>query len=193
MSFLTSAIKAELAADYRKALRYYQRLATQGSLLDRIGIFQAIARCNEKLGHLKRAAYWHERAGDGYLRVPTRVMGAQERAHYALVEYRGALQDYMSGAAMRRAAQRYLNALNMCLKAGKEGYSHEMLFAGHLSAKLGFLKKAAEFFMDSAEQFEQEAKLKLAREMYELAALCFQKVGERKTTKRVRVTAARLH
>jgi tetratricopeptide (TPR) repeat protein len=193
MSFLTSAIKSELAADYRKAVKYYHKLASEGSLLDRIGIFQAIARCYEKLGSPKKAAYWHERAGDGYLKVPKRVMGAQERAYYALVEYRSALQDYMSGAPMRRAAQRYLNALNTCLKGGKEGYSHEMLFAGHLSAKLGYLKKAAGFFMDSAKQFEHEAKLKLAREMYELAAICFRKIGDDKTAKKVRAAAARLH
>jgi tetratricopeptide (TPR) repeat protein len=192
MSALTSAIKAELAADYREALRHCEKLAKQGVLLDRIGIFQAIARCYEKLGSLRKAAYWHERAGHGYLKLSNRIMGAQERAYYALIEYRAALQNYMSGASMRRAAQQYLRALNTCLEAGKEGYSHEMLFAGHLSARLGQLKRAAEFFMDSAKQFEQESKVKLAREMYELASTYFQRIGNTNTAKKVRTAAARL-
>jgi len=117
-------------------------------------------------------------------------MGAQEKTFYALVEFRSALQDYRSGTMMRRAAKRYLTALEICLKAGKEGYSHEMLFAGYLSAKIGLLKKAATLFMDSAKQFEQE-KPNLAREMYELAASCFEKVGKKRTAKRVRTAAAK--
>ena len=169
MGFLTSAIKAELDADYRGALSYYHKLAAQGSLLDRVGIFQSIARCYEKLGSLNEAAYWHERAGDGYMKLPNRVMGKQERAYYALVEYRGAVQDYMRGQLMRRAAKRYLNALSICLKGGKEGYSHEMLFAGYLAGKIGLPKKAASFFKESAKQFEHEAKLELSRETYTLA------------------------
>jgi tetratricopeptide (TPR) repeat protein len=190
---LTSAIKAELAADYRKAVRHYQQLATQGGMLDRVGIFQALARCYEKLGLLKKAATWHERAGLSYLRVPNSVMGAQERAYYALVEFRDALQNYKSGALMRRAAQRYLKALGICLKAGKEGYSHEMLFAGHLSAKLGSAKRAAAFFADSAMQFEQEKKRKLAREMYELAAVYYAKSGILGFAKKMQTAAINVH
>ncbi len=192
MSFLTSAVKAELAADYRKAVKYYHKLAAQGSLLDRVGTFQAIARCYEKVGELKKAAYWHERAGQGYMRLPARVMGAQERAYYALVEFRGALQDFMSGAPMRRAAIRYLKALETCLKGGKEGYSHEMLFAGHLSAKIGFRRKAAGFFMDCGKQFEREAKLKLAHEMYDLSAHYFEKAGDLKMAQNSRAAAVKL-
>jgi hypothetical protein len=116
-------------------------------------------------------------------------MGPQEKAFYALVEFRSALQDYKSGTSMQRAAKRYLAVLGICLKAGKEGYTHEMLFAGHLSARLGHLRKAAGFFMDSAKQFEQEAKLKLARETYELAATCLQEIGDDRMAKKVRAAA----
>ncbi len=192
MSLLTSAIRAELEADYRRAVGYYRRLASQGSPLDRIGIFQAIARCYEKVGVFGKAAYWHERAGQGYTILPNRVMGGQERAYYALIEYRSALQDYRTGPGMRRTARLYLNALNKCLKAGKEGYSHEMLFAGHLSAKLGLTRRAANFFMNSANQFKNEAKTKLAHEMYAMAAISFEKAGDSKMAKKAHDAGANI-
>jgi tetratricopeptide (TPR) repeat protein len=179
VSLLTSAIRAELGAHYETAVGYYRKLARQGSLLDRVGTFQTLARCYEKLAAFKKAGYWHERAGQAYKKLPTNFMGAQEKAYYALIEFRGAVQDYSSGESMRRAAHAYLKALNTCLTAGKEGYSHEMLFAGHLSIKMGQLRKAAGFFKDSAKQFEQERKPKLAREMHRLAAVCLEKAGAR--------------
>jgi tetratricopeptide (TPR) repeat protein len=192
MSKLTSAVKAELASDYRKAANLYSQLVTHGSQLDRIGIFQALAKCFEMLGSINKAAYWHERGGQAYLRLPSKVMELQERAYYALVEFRHALQEYMPGPSMRRAAQRHIKALEVCLKGGKEGYSHEMLFAGYLAAKLGMLRKSANFFLDSAKQFEQETKLKLAREMYEMAAFSFEKMGDNETARAVRSAAAKL-
>lgn len=170
MSLLTSAIRAELTSDYGRAVGYYRKLAGQGSVLDRIGIYQSIARCYEKLAAFKKAGYWHERAGQGYMSLPTRVMGAQERAYYALVEFRSAVQDYSSSRLMRRAAKCYLKALSACLRGGKEGYSHEMLFAGHLCAKLKMPQRAASFFTDSAQQFSRESKNDLAAEMLSLAA-----------------------
>ena len=93
---------------------------------------------------------------------------------------------------MKRAAQHYVKALDTCLKGGKEGYSHETLFAGYLSAKLGMLQKSASFFMDSAKQFEREAKLKLAQEMYQMAAFSFDRLGDRETARVVRSAAAKL-
>lgn len=110
----------------------------------------------------------------GYLKLPRGTMSAQEKAYYALIEFRGAVQDYRSGESMRRAAEAYLQALNTCLKAGKEGFSHEMLFAGYLSKKIGQLRKAANLFADSAVQFNRERKLKLAQEMNRLAAACLE-------------------
>lgn len=113
------------------------------------------------------------------MKLPTSVMGAQERAYYALIEFRGAVQDYSSGESMRRAAHAYLKTLNTYLTGGKESYSHEMLLAGHLSSKMGQLRKVAGFFNDSAKQFEQERKPKLAREMHRLAAVCLEKAVTR--------------
>ena len=133
--------------------------------MDRVGIFQSIARCYEKLGKFTEAAHWRERAGNAYAKLPNRLMGSQERAYYALVEFRSAVQDYRTVGGMRRAALAYLRALDTCLRTSKEGYSHEMLFAGFLSKKLGLRTKAVDFFKDAAEQFEREGKSQLAREM----------------------------
>ena len=192
MGLLTAAIKSELNTDYPLASRYYRKLASQGSLLDRVGIYQALARCREKLGELKRAAAWHQKAGEAYLKIPSRIMGEPERAYYVLLEFRSALQDYGSGKGMRRAAARYLTALTTCLKHGKEGYSHEMLFAGFLSAKLGSHKRAGGFFMDSAEQFKQGKDTELAREIYTLASKHFQRAGIRGDAVKAHAMAVRL-
>jgi len=175
LDLLNSAIKAELRPDYPLALRYYRKLARQGAPLDRIGIYQAMARCFEKSGSMSKAGYWHEKAGQGYMRLPTRVMGQQERAYYGLIEFRSAVQDYTPDASMRKAAKNYMRALSLCLKAGKEGYSHEMLFAGHLSSKIKDFKRAAEFFADAAEQLKNEPKL--ARGSCELAARYYERSG----------------
>ncbi len=169
MGHLTAAIRAELNTDYAQAIGHYRKLASRGTLLDRVGIYQALARCHEKLGQLKKAGALHEKAGEVYLKISGRVMGEPERAYYALLEFRSALQDYGSGKRMRRAAVRYLHSLTTCLKHSKEGYSHEMLFAGFLSAKLGSHKQAGRFFRDSSKQFEQGGDTQLAREIRELA------------------------
>jgi tetratricopeptide (TPR) repeat protein len=170
LSLLTAAIRAELDSDYGTAVRNYRRLAKKGSLLDRVGIFQSIARCYEKLGKFTEAATWRERAGNAYARLPTRVMRSQERTYYALVEFRSAIQDYKNTKGMRRVTNAYLKALDTCLKASKEGYSHEMLFAALLAKKLGLRKKAAGFFKDAAKQFERDGKSTLARELHEFVS-----------------------
>jgi tetratricopeptide (TPR) repeat protein len=185
MDLLNSAIEAELNADYRRAITYYKKLAQQGSSLDRVGINQAIARCYEKLGSLNKAAHWHEKAGQGYMKLPGKLMGASERAYYAMVEFHSAIQDYAHSLAMRGAARRYLNALDVCLRAGKEGYSHEMLFAAHLCAKIRDFTRAAHFFSDTAEQFKKEKLPKLARDATESAARYYERARKAKSALRL--------
>jgi tetratricopeptide (TPR) repeat protein len=177
MDLLNSAIEAELDADYRLAIKCYTRLSRRGSVLDRVGIYQALARCYEKLGSFRKAAYWHEKVGQGYMKLPTAVMGKSERAYYGMVEFRAAIQDYAPNLARRTAVQSYLKALAICLKPGKEGYSHEMLFAAHLCAKLREFKTAAAYFEDTAKQFETEKQVDLAKETYALAAQFYDKAG----------------
>jgi len=186
MDLLNSATEAELKANYRRAITYYKKLAQQGSSLDRVGIQQAIARCFEKLGSLNKAAQWHEKAGQAYMKLPGEIMGASERAYYGMVEFRSAVQDYAPNLAMRRAAKGYLDALSVCLRAGKEGYSHEMLFAAHLCVKIRDFTRAARFFADTAEQFKKEKVAKLARETTELAAKYYERSGNARAVRNLR-------
>ncbi len=185
MDLLNSAIEAELKADYRGAIVCYRKLATRGSSLDRVGIYQAIARCYEKLGSMNQAAHWHEKAGQGYMKLPNKIMGASERAYYGMVEFRSAIQDYAPRLAMRNAARGYLNALSICLGAGKEGYSHEMLFAAHLCTRIRDFNRAAQFFADTAEQFKKEKMPKLAREANEWAAKYYERSGNFRTARKL--------
>ncbi len=53
MSHLIDAIHAEARGDFRAAAEHYRHLTETGSPLDRAGIWQALARCHEKLGDLK--------------------------------------------------------------------------------------------------------------------------------------------
>ncbi len=186
MDLLNSAIGSELKADYHTAIASYTKLAQQGSSLDRVGIHQAIARCYEKRGSMNKAAQWHEKAGQGYMRLPGRLMGPSERAYYSMVEFRCAIQDYAPSMAMRRAARSYLNALGICLRAGKEGYSHEMLFAAHLCAKIRDFTRAAQFFADTAEQFKKEKLPKLAKDATELASKYYERSGNFRTARKLR-------
>jgi len=49
MSDLVYAIEAESRGDFANALEHYARLAESGPPLDRVGVFQALARCGERL------------------------------------------------------------------------------------------------------------------------------------------------
>ena len=189
MHLLNSAIEAELDANYRLAIKRYLRLSRQGSMLDRVGIYQAIARCLEKLGSFGKAAVWHEKAGRGYLKLPAKLMTPQERAYYAMVEFRAALQDYAPDLSRRGAVQSYLKTLATCLKPGKEGYSHEMLFAANLCAKTHAYRRAAIFFADTALQFQKERQESLARESYRLAVRYCEKSGDAKLARKLRAAA----
>lgn len=141
---------------------------------------------------MRKAALWHERAGQSLLKLPPRVMGPQERAYYALVEYRAAVQDYARRPQMRRAGLRYLGALENCLKTSKEGYSHEMIFAGFPSARIGLWRKAAGFFAESAAQLQKESEFSLAREMFETAEFYLRKLGSLKAAKVMHERAIRV-
>ena len=186
MNLLNSAIEAELDGKYHRAISCYTKLSKRGSTLDRVGIFQAIARCFEKLGSLRKAAYWHVRAGEAYLKVPAGIMGPQERAYYAMLEFRGAVQDLAPDASMPSAAYGYLKTLKVCLKTGKDGYSHEMLFAAHLCAKIHEFRQAAEFFAETATQFEKEGQGALAKESRILEAQYYERSGDGRLIRKLR-------
>src|SRR3989442_3770855 len=111
MSDLLEAIDAEARGDFSKALTHYTKLTGSGSALDRIGIFQALARCAEKLGRLKDAGAWRRQAGQGYLTLKEGEMAADERTYLALVEYRNAVQELHGDPSLEAVAKEYAAVL----------------------------------------------------------------------------------
>ena len=74
MSHLVDAIEAEARGDFKGAVEHYRHLTESGSALDRIGIFQAFARCYGKMGDLRAAADLRRKAGMGYLALADDAM-----------------------------------------------------------------------------------------------------------------------
>src|SRR3972149_6354382 len=69
VSKLLEAIEAEVRGDFKTAAAAYETLTDVGSTLDRIGIYQALARCREKAGELRDAAPWRREGGQGKMGV----------------------------------------------------------------------------------------------------------------------------
>ena len=157
MSDLIEAISAEAIGDFSKALEHYAKLTESGSPLDRVGIFQALARCAEKLGHLKKAGAWRRRAGQGYLTLADDAMAADERNYLALVEYRNAVQDLHGDPSLPTVAKEYAAVLKVNFAGGAEGLTHEGLFAGEFFRALGDHVTAAKYFFDTAEAMSEQA------------------------------------
>jgi len=157
MSDLLAAIEAEALAEFAKALDHYASLTDSGSALDRIGIFQALARCNEKLGRLRDAGGWRRKAGQGYLALRDDEMGKDERQYLALVEYRNAVQDLTGDSSLQDVAKEYAAVLKENFSAGAEGLTHEGLFAGAFFRSVGDHLTAAKYFFDTAEAMSEQA------------------------------------
>src|SRR5205823_2007706 len=102
---------ADLKKTLRTILEHYAKLTESGSPLDRVGIFQALARCAEKLGHLKKAGAWRRKAGQGYLALKDEEMAPDERNYLALVEFRNAVQDLHGDPSLPMVAKEYASVL----------------------------------------------------------------------------------
>jgi hypothetical protein len=157
MSDLLAAIEAEARGEFAKALDHYAKLTGAGSAIDRIGIFQALARSNEKLGRLHEAGAWRRRAGQGYLALGDDEMGKDEREYLALVEYRNAVQNLTGDPSIPDVAKEYAAVLKENFSAGAEGLTHEGLFAGAFFRSLGDHLTAAKYFFDTAEAMSEQA------------------------------------
>lgn len=157
MSDLVDAIDAEARGDFARALEPYAKLTESGSSLDRIGIFQALARCHEKLGRLKEAGAWRRKAGQGYLALRDQEMARDERQYLALVEYRNAVQDLQGDASLKDVAKEYAAVLKENFSEGAEGLTHEGLFAGAFFQAQGDHLLAAKYFFDTAETMSEQA------------------------------------
>ena len=157
MSDLTEAIAAEALGDFTGALEHYSRLTESGSPLDRVGIFQALARCAEKLGRLKDAGGWRRKAGQAYRALRDEEMKADERDYLALVEYRNAVQDLHGDASLPAVAKEYSAVLKDNFSGGAEGLTHEGLFAGFFFRASGDHLTAAKYLFDTAEAMSEQA------------------------------------
>lgn len=170
MSHLIDAIQAEALGDFHTAAEHYRHLTGSGSSMDRIGIYQALARCHEKLGELKEAAAWRRKAGQGYLALSDADMGKDERQYLALVEYRNAVQDLAGDPALKEVADEYKAVLAENWKGGPEGLTHEGLFGGVFLMGLGDYVAAARYLFDSAEAISEQATETGDRALREAAA-----------------------
>jgi len=157
MSDLVEAIDAEARGDFARALEPYAKLTESGSALDRIGIFQALARCNEKLGRLREAGAWRRKAGTGYLALKDEEMARDERSYLSLVEYRNAVQDLQGDPTLKEVAKEYAAVLKENFSGGAEGLTHEGLFAGAFFQALGDHLTASKYFFDTAEAMSEQA------------------------------------
>jgi tetratricopeptide (TPR) repeat protein len=157
MSDLVAAIEAEARGDFSKALGHYTRLTESGSALDRVGIFQALSRCAEKLGRLNEAGGWRRKAGQAYRSLRDEDMATDERNYLALVEYRNAVQDLHGDPSLPAVAIEYSAVLKDNFSAGAEGLTHEGLFAGAFFRALGDHLTAAKYLFDTAEAMSEQA------------------------------------
>lgn len=157
MSALVDAIEAEARGDFAKALDQYDKLTDSGSALDRVGIYQALARCSEKLGRLREAGGWRRRAGQGYLALKDEDMSKDERQYLALVEFRNAVQDLHGDPSLPDVTKEYSAVLKENFSEGAEGLTHEGLFAGAFFRTLGDHLLAAKYFFDTAEVLSEQA------------------------------------
>ncbi|HEY4705251.1 MAG TPA: hypothetical protein VII27_05915 [Thermoplasmata archaeon] len=170
MSHLMDAIQADALGDFHTAAEHYRHLTEGGSPMDRIGIFQALARCHEKLGEVKSAGQWRRKAGQGYLALPDDAMAKDERQYLALVEYRNAVQDLTGDPALKEVAHEYKQVLAENWKGGPEGLTHEGLFGGAFLMGLGDHASAARYLFDSAEAISEQASETGDRTLREAAA-----------------------
>lgn len=174
---MVEAIELEVRGDFAKAIEAYRGLVDEGSPLDRVGIFQALARCCEKMGKLPEAAPWRHRAASGYMGLPDDVMPKDERRYYALVEARNAVQDLAAepkGPGEIGAA--YTHILEENWKGGPEGLTHEGLFGAFFLWRQGDFASSMKYFFDVAETVNEQATetgdarmRALATRVYELA------------------------
>jgi hypothetical protein len=122
-----------------------------------VGVFQALARCAEKLGRLKEAGAWRRKAGQGYLILKDDDLAADERNYLALVEYRNAVQDLHGDPSLETVAKEYAAVLKDNFAGGAEGLTHEGLFAGAFFRVLGDHLTAAKYLFDTAEAMSEQA------------------------------------
>lgn len=158
MSKLIEAIDAEVRGDFAKAVAAYDRLSEVGPPIDRIGMYQALARCYERMGKFAEAAPWRRKAAQGYMALTDDEMPRDERRYYALVEARTAVQDLVGYPdAHKEAGAEYTHILEENWKGGPEGLTHEGLFGALFLRAEGDWVASAKYFFDVAEAVNEQA------------------------------------
>lgn len=191
MSKLLAAIDAEVKGDFASAVEAYRSLTEAGTPLDRIGIYQAIARCHERMGSLERAAPWRRKAAQGYMDLADDVMPKEERRYYALVEVRNALQNLAANPEVAATAEEYRLILAENWKGGPEGLTHEGLFAGLFFRSRGDWTTAAKYLFDTAEAVNEQAVESSDPHLKDLALVTYE-LAEEAATKAGRGDVARV-
>jgi hypothetical protein len=191
MSHLVEAIDAEARGDFTSARTHYEPLTESGSAMDRVGIFQALARCDEKLGHLKEAGAWRRAAGRAYIALKDDEMPRAERQYLALVEYRNAVQDLVGDSSLADVAKEYAAVLKDNFSAGAEGLTHEGLFAGAFFRSLGDHLTAAKYLFDTAEAMSEQASSSGDADLREATILVYERAMD-SATKAGRADVARV-
>lgn len=177
---LVDAIQREQEADYLGAIRAYRKLLKRGSALDKVGLYQGMARCFEHMGQYREGIGWRGKAAEAYLEVAEEVMPKGEREYYALLELRSAIQDaHGKPAAMRKAALLYRRLFAGIWEESKEGYSHEAIFAGLLHAKFREYGSGGRLLFQAGQVLEQSGEVQLAKQCFERAAIFFQRSGQK--------------
>ncbi len=162
MQNLFEALKTEEAGDYDEAIKIYKEMTEGMDPLGKIWTFQAIARCYEKLGNVKEAINWNEKAIQAYPSIPARVMGYRETVFYALVEARHNLEKSRNDPeTFKRIFQLYTFILDKCLNRylfPPSSLGHEVLSAATICEKLGMEEKAADYYFWCGELYRELVK-----------------------------------
>jgi hypothetical protein len=150
-------MESELRGDYSAAAKTYVRLTREGSDLDKIGIYQALARCSKLAGRLVVAAKWHLAAAQGYLSLPSDAMDRNEARYYSMLEFREACISLYPNkkSGIGKFIQHYLRTLDEYIAYSTEGISHELLYAAIISENLSH-QKASYYYELAAKLMRKE-------------------------------------
>lgn len=182
---LIEAIAAELDGDLEEAVQEYEQVAEIGSKLDKAGVWDAIARVQEKKGSLKAAAEWHARAARAFQGLPEDQMDPAEAQYQALTRFRAAFADWIEDPQYREGVMKEWGiAFEACWEAFPGGITHEALFYAKALATQDRHADAAAVLEDAARvmgadvEGPDDPEAEAVREVWKAAADSWEAAGE---------------